>query len=215
MNENLFETQYDVTKKSKFRKLYDANKILIFSTLFVFIIALISFGFYTTSIKKQQTLLADNYIEAKFYLKNNERDKGRKILKEIILANNRTYSTLSLFLILDENLVDDEREVSNLFNHLLANNKFEQEVENLIIFKKVLFISNFANELEMVESIKPLINTNTLWKPHALLLLGDYFASKKQYLKAKEFYVQVLSLKELNMELYEQAKSQLLLITND
>ena len=67
----------------------------------------------------------------------------------------------------------------------------------------------------MVESIKPLINTNTLWKPHALLLLGDYFASKKQYLKAKEFYVQVLSLKELNMELYEQAKSQLLLITND
>ncbi len=159
--------------------------------------------------------MADNYIEAKFYLKNNERDKGRKILKEIILANNRTYSTLSLFLILDENLVDDEREVSNLFNHLLANNKFEQEVENLIIFKKVLFISNFANELEMVESIKPLINTNTLWKPHALLLLGDYFASKKQYLKAKEFYVQVLSLKELNMELYEQAKSQLLLITND
>ena len=121
MNENLFETQYDVTKKSKFRKLYDANKILIFSTLFVFIIALISFGFYTTSIKKQQTLLADNYIEAKFYLKNNERDKGRKILKKIILANNRTYSTLSLFLILDENLVDDEREVSNLFNHLLAN----------------------------------------------------------------------------------------------
>ena len=215
MNENLFETQYDVTKKSKFRKLYDANKLLIFSTLFVFMIALISFGFYTTSIEKQQTLLADNYMEAKFYLKKDEKDKARKILKEIILANNRTYSTLSLFLILDENLVVDEKEISNLFNHLLANNKFEQEVENLIIFKKALFISNFANELEMVENVKPLINTNTLWKPHALLLLGDYFASKKQYLKAKEFYVQVLSLKDLNMELYEQAKSQLLLITND
>ena len=215
MNENLFETQYDVTKKSRFRKLYDANKLLIFSTLFVLIIASISFSFYTVSREKKQILLADNYIMAKFYLQNNERDKGRKILKEIILANNRTYSTLSLFLILDEDLVDDQKEISNLFDHLLANNKFEQEVKNLIIFKKTLFLSNFANELEMVENAKQLINTNTLWKPHALLLLGDYFVSKKQYLKAKEFYVQILSLQNLNIELYEQARSQLLVITND
>ena len=215
MNENLFETQYDVTKKSKFRRLYDANKLLIFSTLFVLIITSISFSFYTVSREKKQILLADNYMVAIFYLQNNERDKGRKILKEIILANNRTYSTLSLFLILDENLVDDQKEISNLFDHLLANNKFEQEVKNLIIFKKTLFLSNFANELEMVENVKQLINTNTLWKPHALLLLGDYFVSRKQYLKAKEFYVQVLSLKNLNMELYEQARSKLLLITND
>ena len=215
MNENLFETQYDVTKKSKFRRLYDANKLLIFSTLFVLIIASISFSFYTVSREKKQILLADNYMVAIFYLQNNERDKGRKILKEIILANNRTYSTLSLFLILDEDLADDQKEISNLFDHLLANNKFEQEVKNLIIFKKTLFLSNFANELEMVENAKQLINTNTLWKPHALLLLGDYFSSKKQYLKAKEFYVQILSLQNLNMELYEQARSQLLLITND
>ena len=215
MNENLFETQYDVTKKSKFRRLYDANKLLIFSTLFVLIITSISFSFYTVSREKKQILLADNYMVAIFYLQNNERDKGRKILKEIILANNRTYSTLSLFLILDEDLVDDQKEISNLFDHLLANNKFEQEVKNLIIFKKTLFLSNFANELEMVENAKQLINTNTLWKPHALLLLGDYFVSKKQYLKAKEFYVQILSLQNLNIELYEQARSQLLVITND
>ena len=215
MNENLFETQYNVTKKSKFRGLYDANKFLIFSTLFVLIIASISFSFYTVSREKKQILLADNYMVAIFYLQNNERDKGRKILKEIILANNRTYSTLSLFLILDEDLVDDQKEISNLFDHLLANNKFEQEVKNLIIFKKTLFLSNFANELEMVENAKQLINTNTLWKPHALLLLGDYFSSKKQYLKAKEFYVQILSLQNLNIELYEQARSQLLVITND
>ena len=215
MNENLFETQYDVTKKSKFRRLYDANKLLIFSTLFVLIITSISFSFYTVSREKKQILLADNYMVAIFYLQNNERDKGRKILKEIILANNRTYSTLSLFLILDEDLVDDQKEISNLFDYLLANNKFEQEVKNLIIFKKTLFLSNFANELEMVENAKQLINTNTLWKPHALLLLGDYFSSKKQYLKAKEFYVQILSLQNLNIELYEQARSQLLVITND
>jgi len=38
---------------------------------------------------------------------------------------------------------------------------------------------------------------------------------QEQYLKAKEFYVQILSLQNLNIEVYEQARSQLLLIAND
>ena len=62
---------------------------------------------------------------------------------------------------------------------------------------------------------KPLINNETLWKPHALLLLGNYFVSKKEYLKAKEFYTQILSLKGLHKDLYEQARSQLVFIAND
>jgi hypothetical protein len=112
-------------------------------------------------------------------------------------------------------LIVDQGELSNLFDHVLENNKFEKEVKNLIIFKKALFQSNFVSELELLDAVKPLINTETVWKPHALLLLGDYFASKKEYLKAKEFYVQILSLKNLHKELYNHARSQLIFITND
>ena len=64
-------------------------------------------------------------------------------------------------------------------------------------------------------SLVALINTETVWKPHALLLLGDYFVSKKEYLKATEFYAQILSLKNLHKELYNQARSQLIFIAND
>jgi hypothetical protein len=46
-------------------------------------------------------------------------------------------------------------------------------------------------------------------------LLGDYFVFKKEYLKAKEFYLQILSIKDLNRELYENAELQLSLISND
>ena len=105
--------------------------------------------------------------------------------------------------------------VLNRFDHILENNKFEKEVKNLLIFKKVLFQSDFVNELELLEAIKPLINSETVWKPHALLLLGDYFASKKEYLKAKELYLQILSLKNLHQELYNQARSRLIFVTND
>ena len=215
MNENLFEARYDVTKKSKIKKFYESNKILIFSTILVLILAIASVSFYSEFKEKKKTLLADNYIEAKVYLENADKNIAKDILKTIIFANNSTYSTLSLFLILNENLIVDREELLRLFNHVLENNKFEKEVQNLIIFKKALFQSNFVSELELLETAKPLINNETLWKPHALLLLGNYFVSKKEYLKAKEFYTQVLSLKGLHKELYEQARSELVFITND
>ena len=215
MNENLFETQYDVTKKSKLKKFYEVNKILIFSVILILIIAIASVSFYLETKEKKKILLSDNYLAAKVYLENGDRNKVKNILKTIIFANDSTYSTLSLFLILNENLIVDQGELSNLFDHVLENNKFEKEVKNLIIFKKALFQSNFVSELELLDAVKPLINTETVWKPHALLLLGDYFASKKEYLKAKEFYVQILSLKNLHNELYNHARSQLIFITND
>jgi predicted negative regulator of RcsB-dependent stress response len=215
MNENLFETQYDVTKKSKLKKFYEVNKILIFSVILILIIAIASVSFYSETKEKKKILLSDNYLAAKVYLENGDRNKVKNILKTIIFANDSTYSTLSLFLILNENLIVDQGELSNLFDHVLENNKFEKEVKNLIIFKKALFQSNFVSELELLDAVKPLINTETVWKPHALLLLGDYFASKKEYLKAKEFYMQILSLKNLHKELYNHARSQLIIITNE
>ena len=215
MNENLSEAQYDITKKSKLKKFYETNKILIFSTTLIIIIAIVSVSFYLEAKEKKKKLLADNYIEAKVYLKNGDKNKAKNVLKTIIFSDDSTYSTLALFLILNENLIIDQGELSNLFDRVLENNKFEKEIKNLIIFKKALFQSNFVNESEMLKAVKPLINTETLWKPHALLLLGDYFVFRKEYLKAREFYTQILSLKDLHKELYEQARSQLLLITND
>ena len=215
MNENLFETQYDVTKKSKLKKFYEVNKILIFSVISILVIAIASISFYSETKEKKKILISDKYLAAKVYLENGDRNEVKNILKTIIFANDSTYSTLSLFLILNENLIADQRELSNLFDHVLKNNKFEKEVKNLIIFKKALFQSNFVSELELLEAVKPLINTDTVWKPHALLLLGDYFASKKEYLKAKELYLQILSLKNLHQELYNQARSRLIFVTND
>ena len=215
MNENSFEAHYDVTKKSKLRKFYEEKKVLIFSTILILVITIASIGYYLEIKEKEKILLAESYIEAKVYSENGDRKKAINILKTIILANDSTYSTLSLFLILDENLIAEQKELFHLFNHVLKNNTFEKEVRNLIIFKRALFQSNFVSELELLEAVNPLINTETLWKPHALLLLGDYFFSKKQYFKAREFYIRVLSLKDLHKGLYDQATSQLMLIINE
>ena len=215
MNENLSEAQYDITKKSKLKRFYEKNRISIFSIILIVTIIIVFFSFYSANKDKKKTFLAESYIEAKILLETGEKNKAKDILKTIILSNNSTYSSLSLFLILNENLIVDQKELLNLYNHLLENNKFEKEVKNLIIFKKALFQTNFENESKLLETAKPLLNSDTVWKPHILLLLGDYFVSKKQNLKAKEFYIKILSLNNLHKELYDQARSQLMLIEND
>ena len=215
MNEDLIEARYDITKKSKLRRFYESNKILIFSSIFILAIILITFSVYFENKEKNKILLSENYVQAKIYLENGNKDEAISLLKKVIFANDPTYSTLSFFLILNQNLVTDHEKLSTLFDHLLNNNKFEKEVINLLIYKKALFNSNFISESKLLNDIQPLLNTETLWKPHALLLMGDYFVAKKEYIKAKEFYTQILSINNLQKDFYDQVISKLIFITND
>tara|TARA_B100001123_G_C14475235_1_gene696100 strand:- start:94 stop:546 length:453 start_codon:yes stop_codon:yes gene_type:complete len=147
-------------------------------------------------------------------IENKEYIKAKEILTKIIYENNPTYSSMSLFLILNKNLIEDKKELEKLFEHILENNRFDEEIKNLIVFKKILFKSDSSTEQELLELTKPLLNSNTSWKPHVLLLMGDYFVSKKEFTKAKEFYEQILRIKNLQNELYDQAKYQLILINS-
>ena len=215
MAENLIEAQYDVTKKSKLKKFYEKNKILIFSFIFSLMLVFGSFSIYLEKKEKKRVLLSENYLQAKIYLEGGNKNKAIDILKEVIFANDPTYSTLCLFLIMNQNLITDYRELSALFDHLLEKNKFSKEERNLLIYKKALLNSNFVNESEMLMSIKPLLNTETFWKPHGLLLLGDYFVSKGEYIKAIEFYQKIFTINNLHNDLYNHARSQLAIISNE
>ena len=215
MNQNLLETQYDVTEKSKLKKFYQNNKILILSSIIFIIVTLSSVTFYLNFKEKKIINLSNSYFNAKVYLENNEIDKATNILKEIIFSNNETYSTLAFFIILNENLIQDQKELLNIFDHILKENKFEKEIKDLLIFKKALFESDSIDEVKLLDSLNPLINKDSIWKPHAILLLGDYFSSKNEYLKAKDFYIQTLSLKNLQREFYEYARSRLTLILDE
>ena len=216
MANNLFETQYDLTKKSKFREFYESYKIWIYSIIFGLIIIIVSYSYYKHSNERKKILLSENYIQAKVHLENENKDKAVEILKSIIFSNDSSYSTLSFFMILDENLINDSNEIAKLFDHLLKNNKFEKEIENLLYYKKALFKSNYLEEQKFLEEIRPLLHSKeTIWKSHALMLVGDFYFSKKEYIKAKDFYTQILSIENLLPELYDQARMKLLNIGND
>ncbi len=214
MNENIFKENTNLENKSKFTEFYNKNKLIIFSFLSIVIVFLILLNFYFGNKKKEQLRLSENYISAKIYIENGENKKAIKILKNIIESKNDTYSTLALFLLLDKEFLQDKKEALDLFDYILKNTKFDKDIKNLIIYKKSIFQSNFVKEDQLLESLKPLLNDDTVWKPHALLLLGDFYLFRGQKSKAREFYSEILSLKNIDKEFYKKASMQIV-FTND
>ena len=109
----------------------------------------------------------------------------------------------------------DNLVVIKLDNSFSMHDELDKELKDLLTYKKSLFNSAFVQESILLEEVKPLLNGENLWKPHALLLLGDYFASKNEFKKAQEFYIQIFSLKNINKDLYDETRSRLALIKND
>ena len=164
--------------------------------------------------EKKRTELSDLYIKARIDIGNNKEKEAKDILIKIIEKNDKTYSPLSLFLLIDKNLINDNKKIIELFDNVLDNNNFDKEVRNLIIFKKSIIQSNFPEEEKLLQSLKPIINSDTLWKSHGLLLIGDYFFSKNEFIKAKENYVKILLLPDIN-NLHEEARYRLALKVYD
>jgi len=54
-----------------------------------------------------------------------------------------------------------------------------------------------------------LINSDSVWKSHALYLMAEYFYSKDQKQKSKEFFNQIISLENSNSDIKLQAEKRL------
>jgi len=215
MNENFLENQLDISKKSKIKIFYNSNKkIIIISFILIIILGFAASVFFDYQ-KKERIKISENYINAKILLENKKQDEALKLLKDLIFINDKTYSSLSLFMIINENLIEDTTELNILINHLLSNNNYDTEIKNLLIFKKALLNAEIINESDLLDSLLPIINSNSLWKIHALLLIGDFYVSNSEYTKAKEFYAQILSIKNLNDDVYRAVRSKLEITAND
>ena len=107
---------------------------------------------------------------------------------DIIEKNNSPYSSLALFLVIENKLVENKSIVLGYFDKIIDNNNLQKEDLNLIKFKKAIYISDLKNEQEILKLLNPIINSNSVWKNHVLKFLGDFYTSNNQTQKANQYY---------------------------
>ena len=169
--------------------------IIIISTILVIIIGYLSFE---NSKEKNRIKLANKYNLALIDLNPENKQKTIDEMVNVVKSNDATYSPLALYHLLDNNLIENNDEINILFNELIENTKLDNEIKNLIIYKKALFNSDFVSENELLKILNPVINSESIWKSHALYLLAEFFYSKDEKQKAKEFFNQIIILPNAN-----------------
>ena len=61
----------------------------------------------------------------------------------------------------------------------------------------------------MLKILGPVTNSKSIWKSHALYLLAEYFYSKGEKQKSKEFFNQILLTENANQDLVKEAQKRL------
>ena len=197
------------TRNEKIKNFFVNNKKLLISSvifLILIVIGVYSYDKYTTEKKRQ---ISDNFNAITIDHSESSKDITLKKLLEIINQNDPTYSPLSLYFIIDNNLLSDRNEVNKLFDVLIDKTLLDEEIKNLVIYKKALFNADQANEADLLNMLNPLINSKSIWKSHALYLMAEYFYTKNQNQKAKEFFNKILELNDYNQDIAIQAKKRL------
>jgi len=180
--------------------------IIIASIILVIIIGYLSFE---KSKEKTKIKLANKYNLALIDLNPENKQKIIDEMVNVIKSHDTTYSPLALYHLLDNNLLESNDEINILFNELIEKTNLENEIKNLIIYKKALFNSDFISENELLKILNPVINSESIWKSHALYLLAEFFYSKGEKQKAKEFFNQILVLPDANSTIKAESQKRL------
>ena len=197
------------TRNERIKSFFIENrKKIIFgiSTIILFIIVFYSYQTYREGFKEQ---LSDKYNRAVIDYESVEKSLTSSLLVEVIEDKDSTYSPLALYFILDNNLIDDPNEINDLFDLVINKVDLEKEIKNLIIYKKALYNADNVGENQLLEKLNPLINSQSVWKSHALYLLAEYFYSKNEKEKSKEFFKQILNTENANGDLVKESRKRL------
>jgi hypothetical protein len=197
------------TRQEKVRIFFVNNKNKIISTIVALVIILVgaySFDNYKTNKKKE---ISNKFNSTTLSHSENTKELTIQNLVEIINEQDPTYSPLSLYFIIDNKLISNQSEINSYFDILIEKTSLDEEIKNLVIYKKALFNADQAQESDLLNILNPLINSKSVWKSHALYLMAEYFYSKDQKQKSKEFFNQIVSLEDVNPDIKLQAQKRL------
>ena len=197
------------TRNEKIKNFFLKNKKKLITFLLVFILILISFFGYKEFKKRQKIQISNLYNSTILSHSKKNRDLTISNLEEIILKKDTTYSPLSLYFIIDNGLIDNSSKINSFFDILINETPLEKEIRNLVIYKKGLYNADQVDENTLINILNPIINSESVWRSHGLYLLAEYFYSKNEKKKSKEFFETILKTENANQNLIIESQKRL------
>ena len=197
------------TRKERIKNLIINNRKSIISAFIFLILLLFGFFIYQEYKKGNREQLANKYNASIIEYENGNKSNILNSMKEIIEDKDKTYSPLAFYYLLDNEIITSSEEINRYFDILINEIGLDKENKNLTIFKKGLFNSDSSNENELLDILNPIIKSESIWKPHALYLMAEYYLAKNEKQKSKEFLEKLVSLENISDKIKLEAQKRL------
>tara|TARA_B100000965_G_scaffold21746_1_gene16361 strand:+ start:875 stop:1519 length:645 start_codon:yes stop_codon:yes gene_type:complete len=197
------------TRNERIKNFILKNKKSLISFVVITVIFLISFFAYNEYKDKKRIEISDQYNSLIIEYSEENKELTKNGLVDLINKKDSTYSPLSLYFIIDNLLIVEQSKVNELFDIVIDETSLDKEIKNLIIYKKALFNADNSSENQLIEILNPIINSESIWKSHALYLMAEYFYSKDEKQKSKEFFNQIIALENASQDLKKEALKRL------
>ena len=197
------------TRIEKLKNFLISNRKKIIFLLILIILLLISFFAYQEFNSRNKEKLANKFNNIVINFDAGQKQNVNTSLIEIINVKDKTYSPLAFFFLLDNDLISSNDEINTYFDLLINEISLDKEIKNLTIYKKGLFNSDFVQENELLSILNPIIKSESMWKPQALYLMAEYYLSKNQKQKSKEFFNQIVDMENISPKIKLEVQKRL------
>jgi len=197
------------TRNEKIKNFFIKNKIKIIIFFLIIILGIFGFLIFQGYKSEQKENLANKYNQAVIKHDLGQKNNVKEIFTEIVFARDNTYSPLAFYFLMDNDLISSREEINNYFDILINETGLDEETRNLTIFKKGLFNSEFSKENELLNILNPIIKSKSIWKPHAIYLMAEYYFEKNEKQKSKEFLEKLISLEDISPKIKIEAQKRL------
>jgi predicted negative regulator of RcsB-dependent stress response len=197
------------TRNEKIKIFFTENKKKIATVISIIFIMLLSYFSFSEYKKKKKIEISNQYNSIIIKYSKNNKEITKNSLVNLVNSKDPTYSVLSLYFIIDNRLIADQVKVNDLFDVVIKEISLEEEIKNLIIYKKALYNADISDENQLLDILNPVINSESVWKAHAIYLMAEYFYSNGENIKSKEFFNQIVALKKANQDIKIKAQKRL------
>ena len=197
------------TRNEKIKNFFIKNKKKLVILLSLIILLILSYFAYGEFDKRSKIKIANKYNNSIINFISGDKLNVESEMIKIINAKDKTYSPLALYFLLDNNFINSKEKINSLFDILINETKVDKEINNLIIYKKALYNSEFETENNLLKILNPVINSESIWKSHGLYLMAEYFLSKNEKQKSKEFFEKILILENSNPQVKLEAQKRI------
>ena len=195
MNQIFKEIEDDI-KQDRFINFFKKYKfiIIIFITLFFFsIIFIASKNIIFENRAKKYT---QEYVVILSLINDKKIDDAKKRLEILKNSKINLYKVLAISKLLELSKENKNEQIS-ILDYAINKSNIEKNDKDLFKIKKALLAFDNLDEQQFLNLLNPGDFKNSPWRVLSLEILGDFYISKGQKIKAKDIYDQAIKIQDI------------------